>query len=140
MSSVCCGGYMQLTTLASQALHDKTLCRQKLRIAYVDAEQYYKLIKGMRQTSVGLARQMYSMTALKFWLIWLILAHRKTAELPTGEAIPLLQPLPRPPMRHNQRLAVPASAYPPTLIVADIEGVQVGLHHHHDCACPPALD
>jgi len=43
-------------------------------------------------------------------------------------------------MRHSQRLAVPASAYPPTLIVADIEGVQVGPHHHHDCACPPALD
>jgi len=67
--SVCCGGDVQLTTLASQALHDKTLYGQKLQINYIDSEQYCKLTKGMRQTSVGLARHMHSVTALMFWLI-----------------------------------------------------------------------
>ena len=47
---------------------------------------------------------------------------RKTAELPPGETTPVLQPLPRPPRRHLQRLAVPASAQPPTLLVAHLEG------------------
>ena len=49
-------------------------------------------------------------------------------ELPAGEATPMLQPLPRPPRRHSQRLAVPASAQPPTLLVAHIEGIQVSCH------------
>ena len=35
-----------------------------------------------------------------------------------------MQPLPRPPQRHSQRLAVPISAQPPTLLMAHIEGVQ----------------
>ena len=51
-------------------------------------------------------------------------ACRKTAELPPGETTPVLQPLPRPPQRHSQRLAVPISAQPPTLLMAHIEGVQ----------------
>ena len=51
-------------------------------------------------------------------------ACRKTAELPPGETTPVLQPLPRPPQRHSQRLAVPISAQPPTLLMAHIEGMQ----------------
>ena len=59
--------------------------------------------------------------------------HRRSAELPAGEATPVLQPLPRAAMRHSQRLAVPASAQPPTLLVADIAGLQVGLTHRAAC-------
>ena len=55
--------------------------------------------------------------------------HRRMAELPAGEATPVLQPLPRAARRHSQRLAVPASAQPPTLLVADIEGLQVDNLH-----------
>lgn len=47
----------------------------------------------------------------------------------------MLQPLPRPPRRHSQRLAVPASAQPPTLLVAHIEGIQVSCH----IVSPPGL-
>lgn len=62
-------------------------------------------------------------------------ACRKTVELPAGEATPVLQPLPRPPRRHSQRLAVPASAQPPTLLVAHLEGIQVSCH----IISPPGL-
>ena len=47
---------------------------------------------------------------------------RVTAELPAGSTQQVLQPLPRPPARHSQRLAVPASAHPPALLVVDVEG------------------
>ena len=46
----------------------------------------------------------------------------------------MLQPLPRAARRHSQRLAVPASAQPPMLLVADIEGLQVACL---SCLCIP---
>ena len=50
-----------------------------------------------------------------------MLGHRVTAELPAGATQQVLQPLPRPPARHSQRLAVPASAQPPALLLVDVE-------------------
>ena len=38
----------------------------------------------------------------------------------------MLQPLPRPPQRHSQRLAVPATAQPPVLLLVDV-GAASGL-------------
>lgn len=50
-----------------------------------------------------------------------MLIHRVTAELPAGATQQVLQPLPRPPARHSQRLSVPASAQPPALLLVDVE-------------------
>ena len=51
----------------------------------------------------------------------LLSARRVTAELPAGATTQVLQPLPRPPQRHSQRLAVPATAQPPVLLLVDVE-------------------
>ena len=45
---------------------------------------------------------------------------RETAELAPGKSTAMLQPLPRPPQRHSQRLAIPATAQPPVLLVANV--------------------
>lgn len=46
---------------------------------------------------------------------------RETAVLAPGKSTAMLQPLPRPPQRHSQRLAIPATAQPPVLLVANVE-------------------
>jgi hypothetical protein len=46
--------------------------------------------------------------------------HRETAVLQSGKSTAVLQPLPRPPQRHSQRLAIPATAQPPVLLVANV--------------------
>ncbi len=45
---------------------------------------------------------------------------RETAVLAPGKSTAMLQPLPRPPQRHSQRLAIPATAQPPVLLVANV--------------------
>lgn len=42
------------------------------------------------------------------------------ADLPPGRTTAVLEPLPLPPARHSQRLAVPADALPPALLVVDV--------------------
>jgi hypothetical protein len=47
-------------------------------------------------------------------------ARRVVADLPAFRTTPVLEPLPLPPARHSQRLAVPADALPPPLLVVDV--------------------
>ncbi|KAK9908805.1 hypothetical protein WJX75_003140 [Coccomyxa subellipsoidea] len=47
-------------------------------------------------------------------------SHVETAVLQSGKSTAVLQPLPRPPQRHSQRLAIPATAQPPVLLVANV--------------------
>ena len=46
--------------------------------------------------------------------------YSETAQLPSGKTTAVLQPLPRPPLRHSQRLAIPATAQPPVLLAANV--------------------
>ncbi|KAK9815130.1 hypothetical protein WJX73_008307 [Symbiochloris irregularis] len=46
--------------------------------------------------------------------------HIAMEELAAGKVTPMLQPLPKPPLRHTQRHALPAQALPPPLLLLDV--------------------
>ncbi len=75
-------------------------------------------------------------------------ARRVVADLPAFRTTPVLEPLPLPPARHSQRLAVPADALPLPLLVVDVGrltnvhallAAEAGGGAGQEPLCPPEL-